>query len=69
MAHAFDTGTRKELNNNNLMVLANTNKNSSVNTSWWPQQLNMEYEKKTQCFVQKFNNYSLDEINENVSIL
>lgn len=37
------------------------------NTSWWPKQLNDEYEKKSQCFVKQFDNYSVDEINENVS--
>lgn len=37
------------------------------NTSWWPQQLNTEYEKKSQCFVKQFDGYLVDEINENVS--
>ena len=70
IAHAFDTGTRKELNDKNLISLNNlTSKNASVNTSWWPKQLNDEYENKSQCFVRQFNNYFLDEINENVSSL
>ena len=38
------------------------------NTSWWPRELNIEYEKKSQCFVKQFDSYFVDEINENVSV-
>lgn len=63
IAHAFDTGAKKEINNN--LVFNNVTIND-FNTTLWSKHLNEEYEKKTKCFVQQFNNYSVDEINEKV---
>lgn len=56
LAHSFDALTRKENDQNG-------------NLTWWPSELDNEYEALTKCFSDQFSSYVVESTGEYVSCI
>lgn len=57
IAHSFDALTRRE----------NDSGFGAGNLTWWPSEVNKEYETLTKCFADQFSSYTIESTGESVS--